>query len=512
MALRQGNRRQMELLPASIEQYVAEDAPVRAYDAFVEALDFKELGIDIDPSKEGNPSYDPKAMLKLLVYGYSYGVRSSRKLERETYYNLSFIWLMGGLKPDHKTTAEFRRRNKEALKKALVQCVRLCLKLNLLVGNVLFVDSSKIRGNASIKNTWTKEKCQKVLAKAEKKIAEVISEAEVIDKEEDGQPSLVSLEKELEDARNIKQRVEQIMEELEESGKKNLNTVDKDCARINSLRGTGAGYSTQVVADDKNGLIVSCDVVSANNDLGQFSVQIDKAQEVMDKQCQTAVADSGYAYTDDLEKIDKEGIRVIVPTQRLASGKEIGEYDKRRFIYDADKDCYLCPRGETLIYYGLNRKKNGKLYIIEKKEICLGCAVFGKCTTSKRGRKVSRLFGEELRDRLEKEFGLSQNQEIYKRRQQKVELIFGHIKRNLGVSSFLLRGLEGVNAEMSVLSICFNLRRMITLLGYQGLVMKLKGLLANRIVPDSINNAMTGLGSGGRTFRLLITKHCYDTA
>lgn len=78
-------------MPPSIEDYVPGDAPVRAYDAFVEALDFDELGIELDASKVGNSFYDPKAMLKLLVYGYSYGVRSSRKLERETHYNLSFI-------------------------------------------------------------------------------------------------------------------------------------------------------------------------------------------------------------------------------------------------------------------------------------------------------------------------------------------------------------------------------------------------------------------------------------
>jgi len=89
MAVRQGNREQMELLPPSIEQYVPEDAPVRAYDAFVEALNFQELGIETDLAKEGNPSYDPKAMLKLLIYGYSYGIRSSRKLERETIIYLS---------------------------------------------------------------------------------------------------------------------------------------------------------------------------------------------------------------------------------------------------------------------------------------------------------------------------------------------------------------------------------------------------------------------------------------
>jgi len=471
----------MQFLPPSIEEYVAEDAPVRAYDAFVDSLDIDELGMRADPLKEGNPSYDPVAMLKLLVYGYSYGVRSSRKLERETYYNLSFIWLMGGLKPDHKTIAEFRRKHKEALKLSLSQCVRLCLKLDLIAGNVLFVDGSKIRGNASIKNTWTKEKCREVLRKAEKRIEEVISEAEAIDEEEASLPSLVAIRQEREDTCSLKQRVEAVMEELKGSGKSNLNTVDKDCTRINSPHGTGAGYSAQVVVDDKNGLVVSADAVSVNNDLGQFSRQIDKAQEELGRKCQVAVADSGYAWTEDLGKIDKQGIQVIVPTQRIASGRKVGEYDKRRFGYDSVKDCYICPEGKPLRYGGKTRKRSGTIYQIENKETCLSCPHFGKCTTAKNGRKVERLLGEELRDRLEKEYALPQNQSIYKRRQQKVELVFGHIKRNLGVASFLLRGREAVQAEISLLALCFNLRRMISLLGVKRII----GELGRVFLPQS---------------------------
>ena len=122
MAYRYGNRRQMDLFPPSIEDYVGADNPVRAYDAFVEALDFDELGIVLDEYKEGNPQYNPKAMLKLLIYGYSYGFRSSRKLERAVHDNFSFVWLTCGLKPDHKTIAEFRRRNKASLKNVLKQC------------------------------------------------------------------------------------------------------------------------------------------------------------------------------------------------------------------------------------------------------------------------------------------------------------------------------------------------------------------------------------------------------
>lgn len=96
MAYRFGNRNQVGLFPQSIEEYVPEDDPVRAYDAFVEALDFCDLDIKINPYKVGNSEYDPRTMLKLLVYGYSYGVKSSRKLERECHHNISFIWLMGG--------------------------------------------------------------------------------------------------------------------------------------------------------------------------------------------------------------------------------------------------------------------------------------------------------------------------------------------------------------------------------------------------------------------------------
>jgi len=134
MAYRYGDRNQMQFFPPCIEEYVAKDDPVRAYDAFVESLNFNELGIVAFEDKVGNPGYDPKAMIKLLIYGYSYGIRSSRKLERATCHNISFLWLMGGLKPDHKTIARFRHDNKSALKNILKQCAKLCIKLGLIEG------------------------------------------------------------------------------------------------------------------------------------------------------------------------------------------------------------------------------------------------------------------------------------------------------------------------------------------------------------------------------------------
>ena len=91
MAYRYGDRQQRSLFPQSVDEYIPADALVRAYDIIVNSLDFDALGIEINSSKVGCPQYDPIVMLKLLVYGYSYGIRSSRKLEREIHYNLSFI-------------------------------------------------------------------------------------------------------------------------------------------------------------------------------------------------------------------------------------------------------------------------------------------------------------------------------------------------------------------------------------------------------------------------------------
>ena len=99
-------------MPKSIEEYVDKGDPVRAYDEFIEAIDIKDLGINYEPHKVCNGSYEPRVMLKLLVYGCSYGWHSSRKLERASHHNLSFMWLAGGLKPDHKTISEFRCKNK----------------------------------------------------------------------------------------------------------------------------------------------------------------------------------------------------------------------------------------------------------------------------------------------------------------------------------------------------------------------------------------------------------------
>ena len=105
MAYKIGDRRQMTFLPPTIGEYLSPEDPVRVYDAFGEALDLQALGIPVQPYKAGANEYHPRAVVKLIMYGYSYGNRSSRRLERACHHNLSFVWLVSGLKPDYRTIA-----------------------------------------------------------------------------------------------------------------------------------------------------------------------------------------------------------------------------------------------------------------------------------------------------------------------------------------------------------------------------------------------------------------------
>ena len=380
---------------------------------------------------------------------------------------------MKQLKPDHKTIAEFRRNNKKALQNVLQQCARMCLNLELIEGNTLFVDGSKIRANASLKNKWTKERCEEALKKADENIAKILKECDDTDLQENDQPSLIKMQKELSDTKTLQSKVRSILDELKRENKEQFNTTDPDCAVMHSTKGTHAAYNAQIVVDEKHGLIVSADTTSDNNDYRQFAEQIDLANETLQHKCSTACADAGYANNPELEKIAKQDIAVIVPSKSQAS-KKIKPFAKKNFIYDKAKDCYTCPEGNILTYRYTDNK-GSRIYNVVK-NACKYCHYFGTCTKKMRdGRVIARVHDEELKEKFEALYRQPECQRIYKLRQEKAELPFGHIKRNLKFDSFLLRGTDGAKAEISLASACFNIARMITIFGVEGLIQKLQG-------------------------------------
>jgi len=476
MAIKTGNRYQTTFLPHAIENYVSKDDPVRVYDAFIDALNLDELGLRINRRQVGNSTYDPISMLKLLVYGYSYGWRSSRKLERALHHNMSFIWLMGGLKPDHKTIANFRKNNKKTLKSVMKQCARMCVKLGFIEGNTLFLDGTKVRALASINQTKSLEKWEKQLKKIEHRIETILDECENTDQTESG--DLVRVNKELAQEEKRKAKIEKALDQMKREDRKKINVTDPDAVNCKGRQGSHAGYNPQVITDEKNGLIVSTDVVNETNDLNQFTNQVEQANDVLGKPCQVACADAGYAKVDNLKKTVDKGIDVIVPSQRQSIHKpKENLFSKEAFTYDGNQNCYTCPEGKILNYSHYDKSKNQYLYRFKGKTPCHACQHYGKCTKAKRGRAITRLVNQELKEILEKRYLCESGQAIYKKRKEKVEAVFGHIKRNLNGGYFLVRGLESVKAEFSIFGTCYNVSRMITLAGgVRQIVKKLKVL------------------------------------
>jgi transposase len=475
MAYRQCERRQQMMFPPSLDEYIEPDDPVRLYDAFGDTLDLDALGIVSTPQQRGCPAYPPRTMLKILVYGYSYGIRSSRKLERALYHNLSFLWLAGGLKPDFKTISRFRRDHRPALRQVLRHCARLCLKLGVVSGNTLFVDGTKLRAQAALDQTLTPEQCQERLEQIDQRIEQILTECEAIDAQEADQGSLAKLQKDLAGARGRKARIEAALETLRAESRAHVNITDPDCGRMHGRQGTHAGYNAQIVVDNEQGLIVQADVVSDNHDYQQFTEQITAVQELTGQRPEVAGADGGYYNGKKIEQMVTVARQVLVPARGQRRRPASKPFAKARFVYLASEDVYVCPAGQRLTCRRRCPDRGWREYQLDG-GTCRACEHYRVCTKGRNGRRVIRYFNEDLRDRLREQFERPECQAVYARRQQTVELPFGHIKRNLGVDSFLLRGLAGVRAEMSLLASCFNLVRLMGIFGVRNLIGKLATL------------------------------------
>ena len=194
------DRTQTILFPASLDEYVAEDNPVRVIEAFVDTLSLAALGFDgVVPAETGRPSYHPSALLKIYVYGYLNRIQSSRRLESETRRNVELMWLTGNLTPDFKTIADFRKENGEAIRRTCRQFVQVCQQLDMFEGGEVAIDGSKFKAVNNRDKNFTERKLQARIQQVEESIARYLEELDRADR----QPKLVP-----------KARVEHIKEKI----------------------------------------------------------------------------------------------------------------------------------------------------------------------------------------------------------------------------------------------------------------------------------------------------------
>ena len=177
-------------------------------------------------------------------------------------------------------------------------------------------------------------------------------------------PEKKKSKKELSKAKNLRGRIENVLAEFKESEAKKINLTDPDCSNMRSIQGKHASYNVQSVVDDKNSLIIHAEAVNDSSDQNQFARQVNRANKILNGPCKVACADAGYADTEELEKIDGQGIKVIVPSSRQASGEAEAPFNKRQFHYDRERDCYFCPEGHILRYVCTEKKTGRKRYQI----------------------------------------------------------------------------------------------------------------------------------------------------
>ena len=179
------SRGQVTFLPSCIDDFVTEDNPARVIDAFVNSLDLSGLGfVKVMPAFTGRPSYDPKDLLKLYIYGYFNKIRSSRKLDQECRRNLEVMFLINKLTPDFRTISDFRKDNAKPIKKVFQAFVRLCIDLKLYGRELEAIDGSKFRAVNHKDKCFNQEILQRKLANIDKHIDEYLKYMDENDKAE----------------------------------------------------------------------------------------------------------------------------------------------------------------------------------------------------------------------------------------------------------------------------------------------------------------------------------------
>jgi transposase len=478
------SRDQTSLLPPRVEDYVDGDNPVRAIEAFVAALDLEQLGFRHAGSGigAGQPPYDPADLLKLYLYGYVNRIRSSRGLEREAGRNLELIWLMKRLVPGYRTIAKFRRDNWGALKAANREFVLVVRELGLVGGEVVAIDGAFFDGNASKASIKTQRRIAKRLAEIEQEIEAYGAALEANDSAEAERPPPGRDGGGDDGGGDVAQKVAALMAKratmqadlarLEESGQTQLSRTDADARLLSKNGQVVAGYNVQIAVDDKHKLIVASEVVNDGNDTGQLHNMAKAAKDELGVETLTALADTGYYNGNALKACEEDGIVAYVPqAKRTARLEAQNRISHEAFAYDAEANVYRCPAGKLLSPTN-GRKTNGsriEIRYVSRKSDCDACALRSRCVSVKAPtRTVYRWEHEAV---LERHRARMQDADArMRRRAELAEHPFGTLKCRAGYRHFLVRGFNKVRGEWSLMALCYNFSRVLSILGLDSLM------------------------------------------
>ena len=470
------DRGQSTLLPECLDDWIDESNPVRAVDAFVDALDLGKLGFEgVVPEVTGRPSYHPSALLKLYIYGYLNRVQSSRRLERETGRNLEVIWLLGRLVPDDKTIADFRKDNGSAIRKVCAQFVALCRDLGLLTKASVAIDGSKFKAVNNRDRNFTRAKVERRRAQLEESVARYLSQLDTADLQEPSEAlaaKTAHLKEKLAKLESEMQRLSAMEKQMLASPDQQISLTDPDSRSMaTSGRGSGVvGYNVQVAVETEHHLIVTHEVTNSGSDRAQLANMGRQAREALGVDKLEAVADRGYYNSTEIKACDDAGVAVTLPKPMTSGAKSDGRFGKQDFVYNAAEDVYRCPAGEKLAYR-MTTEQDGKMMRRYWTNACPNCLLKSKCTTGNE-RRIPRWEHEHVLEAAQKR--LDENPQAMRARRETVEHPFGTLKMRMGATHFLMTRLPKVATEMALHVLAYNLTRVMNIVGVKPLLVAIR--------------------------------------
>ena len=461
------DRSQSTLFPETLEDFVAEDNPVRAVEAFVEGLDLGELGFErTDPKATGRPAYHPSVLLKLYIYGYLNAVQSIRRLEREAGRNVEVMWLCGRLVPDHKTIADFRKDNGAQIRRVCAQFVALCRRLGLLAASSVAIDGSKFKAVNNRDRNFTAAKMARRMRQIEESVARYLHQLDSADRQAPTEALALRttrLKEKIAKLAEERERLEGLEARRQEAPDGQISLTDPDARSMaTSGRGSGVvGYNVQAAVDTEHHLIVAHDVIQSGSDRSSLAPMAEKAKDALGVDALDVVADRGYFSSEQILECEQADISVTLPKPLTSGAKAQGRFTKQDFRYLPDEDVYICPAGERLTFR-YTREEAGLAIRRYWTNVCSDCPMKARCTPSQQ-RRVSRWEHEEVLDAVQRR--LDETPEAMRRRRETVEHPFGTIKARMGATHFLMKRLKNVRTEMALCVLAYNLTRVMNIMG-----------------------------------------------
>ena len=463
------DRTQSTLFPERLDDYIAEDNPVRVIDVFIDELDLGQLGFQgIDPHATGRPAYHPSTLLKLYVYGYLNRIQSSRRLERETQRNVELMWLTGRLMPDHKTISDFRKDNSKAIRGVCREFIILCRRLNLFTQALVVIDGSKFKAVNNRDKNFTRAKMKRRLAQIEASLDRYFEQLEQADREESSlaEAKTTPLKDKIATLKEEMQRLKKLEVKMLNAPDKQISLTDPD-ARAMKSRGNGiVGYNVQTAVDAEHHLIVTHEVTNKGSDRDQLSPMATQAREATDTEDLTVIADAGYFKREEILLCHEAGMTAFVPRSQNLGKQAKGFFTRKDFHYRPEKDEYRCPANERLTWRMTSEEAGLTLHRYWSSN-CPTCSLKSHCTTGKE-RRVTRWEHEAILEAMQDR--LDCDPEIMRVRRQTVEHPYGTLKAWMGSTHFLTRTLNRVSTEMSLHVLAYNLKRVMNILGVKPLM------------------------------------------